>query len=267
MTAGVEVTIHEKKEDFMGGKYERTFVVAVPIARAWRAFVDPKERENYVAAPGQRGDMWEEGELQSIVPNQPPREIEIGKVEPMRVINYREGMRLGWTRGDPSVTDWLDVTVTFEEEASGTRITFTRSGFGDSEEWGLLRQATSLGQDETLADLVFYLETGIPVHGLRHFNQQKGSVGASMLESYRGIEIVEVIPGGFAEQAGLRAGDTLVQLGGAAVYKRSDVHAVERALGPGARVVVMFARAGQILTGDGTLSEAGYTQSHGARGA
>jgi uncharacterized protein YndB with AHSA1/START domain len=254
-------------EDTMSNTYERTFVVSVPVERAWRAFVDPKERENYVAAPGRSGDAWEAGELPSITPGVAPVQIEIGDVEPLRAINYREGVRMRWADGDDTVTDWLDVSVTFEEAGSGTRITFTRSGFGDSEEWRIRREAQCLGQDETLADLVFYLETGVPVHALRHYAAGAGDIGATFLESTRGVEMVRIVPGGFAEAAGLRAGDTLVRLAGAAIYRRADILAVQRSCGAGAAVEVTYVREGRVMHGEAELSESNYTVSQQARGA
>ena len=260
----MEITMTEKG-DAMSGIYERTFVVSVPVERAWRAFVDPEERKNYVVPPGRRGDAWEAGELESIVESMPPTKIELGEVDPMRSIHYREGVRFNWARGDDSVTDWLDVTVTFEEEATGTRITFTRSGFGDSEEWRLFKEAQSLGMDETLYDLALYLETGVA--GRRHFpSKPAGNLGASMLESRRGVEVVKVVPGGFAADAGLLAGDTLVRIAGASIFRRSDVVAIVRAFGPGAEVEVDYVRDAKLMTGQARLSEQHYAANHGARG-
>jgi uncharacterized protein YndB with AHSA1/START domain len=265
MTTTIEVTMHEQKEDAMGGKYERTFVVAVPVERAWRAFVDPEERKNYVVPPGRNADGWEQGELETIVEKMPSTKIELGKIESMRSINYREGVRFNWAKGDDSITDWLDVTVTFEQEGTGTRITFTRSGFGDSAEWRLFQEAQSLGMDETLYDLVLYLETGVA--GGRHFHSRPaGNLGASMLESRRGVQVVAIVPGGFAEEAGLRAGDTLVRLAGASVFRRSDVVALQRAFAPGTEVEVDFVREGRLLTGRAALSAEHYAANHGARG-
>lgn len=53
----------------MSAKYERTFVVAVPVARAWAAFADQQEREAWMGTPPT--------ELE-------PREIKVGDVEPHR---------------------------------------------------------------------------------------------------------------------------------------------------------------------------------------
>jgi uncharacterized protein YndB with AHSA1/START domain len=260
----MEITMTEKG-DAMSGTDERTFVVSVPVERAWRAFTDPEERKNYVVPPGRRADGWEAGELGSIVEKAPSTKIEIGKVEPMREINYREGVRFNWAQGDDSITDWLDVTVTFEQEGTGTRITFTRSGFGDSEEWRLFREAQSLGMDETLYDLILYLETGVA--GRRHVHSKPaGNLGASMIESRRGVEVVKVVPGGFAEQAGLLAGDTLVRLAGASVFRRSDIVVLQRAFGPGTEVEVDYVREGKLLTGHARLSAEHYAANHGARG-
>jgi uncharacterized protein YndB with AHSA1/START domain len=259
-------TVDRGKERKMSSEYHRSFYVGVPVARAWQAFADPRERENYVTPPGLRGDGWEAGKLDSVVEGRPPTDIEIGAVEPLRLINYREGVRFRANEGDNSVTDWLDVTVTFEAEGSGTRITFTRSGFGDSEEWQLFRQSQSLGQDETLSDLIVYLETGVAVHTQRHYSSWHGCIGAGVLEVGGGVEVRLVVPGGFAEHAGMRAGDLLVRLGGASVYRRSDVHAVERLLGPGATVQVTWIRDGELRTGEAALSDADYTVRHGVRG-
>ncbi len=39
-----------EKGDKVSGTYERTFVVAVPVARAWQAFTDPQEREAWAGS-------------------------------------------------------------------------------------------------------------------------------------------------------------------------------------------------------------------------
>jgi len=50
----MEITMTERG-DRVSGMYERTFVVAVPVARAWQAFVDPAEREAWM---GGRPTRW-----------------------------------------------------------------------------------------------------------------------------------------------------------------------------------------------------------------
>jgi S1-C subfamily serine protease len=111
---------------------------------------------------------------------------------------------------------------------------------------------------------VCYLETGVRAN--RHFGG-KASIGASMLETHAGIRIMNVAPGGFAEEAGLARGDLLVRLGGAAILRRSDVWAVERAHGPGARIEAEYVRDGALQSGGAALSAPNFTEVHGLAGA
>ena len=55
------------------------------------------------------------------------------------------------------------MNVVFESTDSGTTVVITHSGFGDGEDWEQALEATSRGVDETIADLVCYLETGVGV--------------------------------------------------------------------------------------------------------
>jgi len=255
------ITIEERtrsstQEGTMGSTFERTFVVAVPVGRAWSAFVEPREREAWMSPPGR--DPIENPGAAYPADGFPEVQFKVEEVDPNRRLRWRQGPHC-----DPP--GWLDIVVTFEEVESGTRITISRSGFGDSEEWTLFGQSTTLGWNESIADLVCYLETGIRAG--RHFGGGKGSVGASMLETGAGIRIVNVVPGGFADAAGLSQGDLLLRLGGAAVVRRSDVWALERAHGPGAMIDAEYVRNGELLRGNALLSERNFTETHGFGGA
>jgi uncharacterized protein YndB with AHSA1/START domain len=255
----MELTMTEQG-DAATGAYERTFTLSVPVERAWRLFTDPREREKWMVPPGR--DPLEH-------PDQPL--IEGFQHQDYRVDAVDEGKRLAWAQTSEIEGDvrWVETTVVFEASASGTKITMTRSGFGDSSAWQLFAQSTSLGWDESLADLIAYVETGVPAN--RHYSSQmkvpKGSLGAQMRDTGAGVRIVFVVPGGFAEAAGMRAGDLLLRLADASVFRRSDVWCLERALKPGYELDAEYVRDGKLLSGRGRLSDTHYTELSGRSGA
>ncbi len=216
----------------MSAKYERTFTVAVPVAKAWAAFAEPAEREAWMGTP----------------PTELERgEIKVGDLEPHR--------RLAWSQSQSGLDGWYETTVTFEEVSSGTRITIVRSGFGDSEAWLHYAENTTRGWDELITDLILYLETG--VRGSRHFSFRSG-LGATMLDSGPGVRITHVVPGGFAAEAGMQAGDLLLRLNGASVLHLSDVAFVGREHAIGEEIDAEYVRGGEVLSGNGPLSEWNY---------
>ncbi|MEX0800058.1 MAG: PDZ domain-containing protein [Dehalococcoidia bacterium] len=216
----------------MSAKYERTFVVAAPVERAWQAFVDPEEREAWM---GTR-----------------PAELEPGE---MKVDTVEAHRRLSWSESPAGLNGWYETTVTFEEVASGTRITMVRSGFGDSEDWLHFAENTERGGGEAIADLILYLETG--VRASRHFPFRSG-LGATMLQSGAGVRVTHVVPGGFAAEAGMQAGDLLLRLNGASVVHASDIAFLGREHDPGEEIEADYARGSEVLRGRAALSVWSY---------
>ncbi len=213
----------------MSAKYERTFVVAVPVERAWAAFAEPAEREAWMGTPP---------------PGMEPVEIKVGDVEPHR--------SMSWSQTQSGLDGWYETTVTFEEVSSGTRITIVRSGFGDSEDWRHYVENTSRGFDESLADLILYLETGVKAS--RHFQFLSG-IAATTHQSSTGVRITHVIPGGFAAGAGLRSGDLLLRLNGAPVLGVSDIAFACREHAPGSVIEAEYVRGSDVQRGSAPLSE------------
>jgi uncharacterized protein YndB with AHSA1/START domain len=257
MTDTIELAVHEKREDFMGTTYERTFTVAVPVAKAWAAFTEKSGREAWMSPPGR--DPIENPEAEYPAPGFGKPDLKLGDVE--------EGHRLQWSQQAtmPSGSSaWIDTTVTFEAIVNGTRLTITRSGFGDSAEWELFAQSTGQGWDDSLIDLVAYLETGVNVS--RHFSG-RSSIGAGMRQTAGGIRITMVAPGGFAAEAGLKEGDLLISIGGAGIYRRSDIWLLQREHDAGQEMEVSYVRDGRLCRAVGRLSERNYTETHGGYGA
>ena len=218
----------------MSAKYERTFVVRVPVARAWRAFADPQERQAWLDNNPYADDFE-------------PGDVNLGPAERHR--------RMSWSQSPAGLEGWYETVVTFEEASSGTRITIVRSGFGDSEDWLHYAANTARGWDEIIADLILYLETG--VRGARHFSFRAG-LGATMLQSPGGVRITHVVPGGFAAEAGMQSGDVLLRLNGASVVHLTDVAFAGRERAPGEVAEAEFVRGGEVLRGRAALSEWNY---------
>ncbi len=216
----------------MSARYERTFVVAVPVERAFRAFADPQEREAWMGTSPL--DSFERVA------------VEVGAVAPDRI---------SWSQRQDGLEGSYETIVTFEQVSSGTRITIVRSGFGDSEDWRHYASNTARGWDEMIADLVLYLETG--VRGSRHFPLGSG-LGATLLESSAGVGITHVVPGGFAAEAGMQAGDLLLRLNGAGVVSLSDLAFAGREHAPGEKIEAEYVRGGRVLRGRAPLSEWSY---------
>lgn len=224
--------------------YERTFVVPVPPARAWAAFVEPQQREAWMVPPGR--DPLSNPRV-AVMEGFEPGEIVVGEVEIHR--------SLSWSQRPAGLEGWYQVAVTFAEVSSGTRITIVRNGFGDSEEWRHYAANTARGWDEHVADLILYLETG--VSGGRHWAFRSG-LGATMLQSGAGVRITHVVPGGFAAEAGMQAGDLLLRLNGASVVQLADLAFAGREHAPGEVMDVEYVRDGERRRGRGALSEWHY---------
>jgi membrane-associated protease RseP (regulator of RpoE activity) len=140
-----------------------------------------------------------------------------------------------------------EMTVVFEATDSGTRITITHSGFGD--DWDLT--GVSRGVDETIADLILYLETGVPFP--RHHHGEKSWIGFKAREVRAGLELMAVQPDTFAGRLGLVAGDVLVELGGASVFGFAEIQFFTKEHGPGERAHAAWVRDRQLMLGSAEL--------------
>jgi uncharacterized protein YndB with AHSA1/START domain len=220
--------------------FERTFSLTVPVERAWRAFTDPRELEIWFTERFD-GDQDE----QTWAAESPG-----GRVG-FEVTEFVENERLGYRQWAADPETGVDVTVVFESVDGGTRITMTQAGFGSGSI--LASDQVRRGMDEALADLVLYLEHG--VRFARHRDvTARSSLGATFVEVPGAVAVDEVTPRSFADAAGLRPGDLLLQLGHSTVFDLSDVAFFLRDHAEGDQVDVVYARNGELDQTSGRLA-------------
>jgi len=220
---------------------DRTFSVSVPVERAWRAMTDPAELAQWFFRPLGEGDTPDGFDLFGS-----KTEIEVLDVEPLQRFRYAE------TGGPvPKVNGYAEVTVTFEDAGSGTRITITRSGFGDGPDWDAAIEMVGRGLEESIADCVLYVETGVsyPRHPARR--SYSGIVG---FDTPTGLLVQSVERDTFGANLGLAAGDLLVELGGAALFGKRELLFFLRGHEPGEEVEAAWVRDGQLCRGRAELS-------------
>jgi uncharacterized protein YndB with AHSA1/START domain len=224
----------------------RTFVVAASADRVWQAFVDPGERAKWYA-PEFAIELEPGGAVRWAIPPWPAVEGVVEDVEP--------GVRLRTTEGASMLPGDTTVTVTFEAAGRGTRVTITHAGFGTGEAWGDHLAAHGLGWSQSIADLVLYLERGIVAD--RFFTTWRTSLGVAVAEIPGGLEVVGVQPSGYADNAGIEAGDVLLRIGGVPVYTRADLWSVQFAHETGAVLTAEFARGSVRMEGKAALQPLG----------
>jgi len=226
----------------MSRKYERIFTVAVPVASVWGAFTDPEELAKWFAPVREVDDDTRRID--------PPTALDLGEI---KVEEYEVNRRLRYTEPQPGRPFNTEVTIVLEEVESGTRVTFTRAGWDDGEEWDALFNSTSHGSDESFSDLILYLETGVAFP--RHFTERSYHGLDPAIETPAGLVINEVDPGTFAARLGLQSGDILVELGGAAVFGRRELWFFVREHGAGEEAEAAWVRGRELMRGRAILGE------------
>lgn len=216
----------------MSGTFERTFTVSVPPARAFRAFTDPDEIEVWFAERFDAGGTEGTSTADSVGGHM--------HFEPTDVV---PGERLEYKQWAESPDSGIVTTVVFEAVEHGTRITFTQAGFGGPNRF--LEEPTHRGMHETLDDLILWLDHGIAFPRHRDLCA-RASLGAELARVPGGLGVTEVAVDSFAERAGLRPGDVLLQLGHGAVFDHHDIAFFLRDHDADDDVDVVFARGTEV---------------------
>jgi uncharacterized protein YndB with AHSA1/START domain len=226
----------------MSRSYTRTFSVSAPVERAWQAFTEPREREAWMTEGVEAFEATPGGRVELRMGDHGPT-VE-GKVEEADL--HR---RLRWTEG-PGLLPWpTEITVTFESLDTGTRITVVHAGFGEGPEGDNELESHARGWDRCIADLVLYLETGVSYPRFR----PRGRFGLVVRHVPAGMEIVQAVPGSYADRVGLRAGDILLQLGDVGVYDMVELWALGRGFEEGKELDAVWARGSELCRARATL--------------
>ncbi len=211
--------------------WKRSFEFAFPVERVWQAYFEYQGSPDGTAPPvGFSFEMTDRAR---------------SKVE---ILDVKEHELLSWSTAQGE--DVSEITIAFESITTGTRITITRAGFGEGEEFEIFRTSNLLGFTESMKDLAAYLITGI--NRSRHL-EDKSSTGVAFKELDGALEVVRVHEGSLGEQAGLQRGDVVLWIDGAAIYGRSDLWLIQRIYEPGREVEIAYTRDGKVLMGRGRM--------------
>jgi len=224
----------------MSGTYERTFTVSVAIDRAWRACTDPDELARWFFAP--QGVDADEARF-DLFGNEVAWKIL--EVDAPRRLRYRQ------SGGPvPRLPGPIETCMTFETEGSGTRISITHSGFGDGADWATALESITRGADESVADLILYLETGV---GFARHPMERSYHGIQAREVPAGLQVHAVDDGTFGARLGLEPGDLLVEVAGAPIFGYRELWTVARATPPGTAATASWIRDGALHQGTAAL--------------
>jgi len=221
-------------------KYERRLELAFPIARAWTLFTDRAEMGAWLLPFEENPD----GGGVATIEGQPPITMGVEQFEPPKLLRT--------TMSGGTIPGHVETTTTLEENGPGTTVKLTHLGFGDAAGWEVFGGSFSLGWDEAVTDLMVYLHSGLKIP--RHIDDRRASIAAWPVRREWGIELVKVFPGGFADQAGMKAGDLLLKLDRVGIYQIADVWAFTRARSAGEEAVAEYIRGRELRTGKGRIS-------------
>lgn len=223
----------------MSRKLERTFTVSVAVEEVWQAMTDPVELNKWYFPFRVDEDLSTHTEIDG-----GDRVAEVVAFESPKTFTLRTAMTgsEGWPAVPPTTRD---MTVVLESTESGTTVVITHSGFGDGDDWDQILDATSRGIDETIADLICYLETGVGIRRHPRFGPSWHGIGARVTPA--GLEVRSIQPDTFADRVGLASGDLLVELGGAAVFGFHELNFFVREHQPGDSVEAAWIRSGILM--------------------
>lgn len=220
--------------------YERSFAFELPIERAWAFFTDPAETRAWLL-PFEENEA---GSMETTIEGQSPVTFAVLEVDPLRLLKS--------TMSGGAMPGRVETTTTFATTPAGSTATMTHRGYGDPAAWERFGGSFAAGWDEATTDLMAYVRTGVKLP--RHIIDLRASIAAWPVRRDWGVELAEVFPGGFADKAGMRAGDILLSLDRMGVYQIADVWAFTRARSAGEDVEAAYIHGRELRRGRAPLN-------------
>jgi C-terminal processing protease CtpA/Prc len=87
----------------------------------------------------------------------------------------------------------------------------------------------------------------------RFFSRWHCDLGMFLAESFAGLRVTEVSPGGWAAEAGVQAGDLVLYVDSLPIFERTDLWPFQIARRPGDRLSIDVARNGSRVRGEARL--------------
>lgn len=137
-----------------------------------------------------------------------------------------------------------EIAVRLEQAETGTRVSVVQSGFGPFLDFAGRDTVFGHGH-QIMADFRLFIERGLTVPG----TAWGANLGAKPRATPVGLEIVRVDPGGFAETAGLQAGDLLLTLRGIRLHDVPQLFTVLALTELGTSADVTWARGRDPMSG------------------
>jgi hypothetical protein len=210
--------------------FEVTFVVSTSREQAWSWLTEARPAFEGLAEP--RDGQWWIPAVEA-----PGDELEVEAGKKLRV------------RKAVQPCKGTEIVIVMEDEQSGTRITFVQTGFGAG--FDAQRPWLTAGWHAIRHDLVVFFSRGASIG--RHASLWS-SIGCDVREEDEGLVVASIVPGGFADQSGLQAGDLILQLAGAPIVNIRELSVLVRGpLRTGAETKVRYLRGAEVLSGSGTI--------------
>ncbi len=141
-----------------------------------------------------------------------------------------------------------EIAISLESIDTGTRVLVVQSGFPAWVKESL--ESFVYGGNQIVADLILFIERGVVIS--RH-NMNWAFPGLTCREVPTGLEVTNVLPGTFADKAGLKPNDLLMTLNGAPVFSNNELQALLRLLKNGDEVTAQWVSGSRLETGTANL--------------
>lgn len=224
----------------MSRQFEQECFIQAPPERVWRALTDPAEMAKW---------MGREVEAEP----RPGGRLHVAGLHPGFIVEFDPPRRLVWSWDPDDGTEPNTETITLEPESGGTRLRVTVEARGKWATDLMYFGGIEAGWQDWLDALA-----GWVVRGEETRDEPMGLFNAGLAAEPAGagqrLFVKSLRPGGAADLAGVREGDTIRAIDGRLIERVADFWRVIWHRPPGARVRLDLQRDGRPVTVEVTLA-------------